>query len=141
MTLVKKLRKTSSGIQGTFANADHHAKRLLPLVKQLGAAAKDWGFAEWKQGHNVHIFTSDDGRSFVMRPWRDETNEYAGIQVFARISRSTEIPLFVINAPSLCWPCNGALSDKRMEMLNVFFKMLSKANKKNESAPEDRSDS
>lgn len=98
---IRKLRSTSMGIEGTMYNANHHAQLLIPLIEELISKAPLWGFAEWAQGNNVHLFTTHDGRKFLLRPisLRDrETlkSRYVGIQLLTRVSRSTETPLLTI---------------------------------------------
>lgn len=96
MTKVKLIRKDSLGIEGTVRNAKHHALKILPFIESMQGSVPHLGFKEWKQGHNVHQFTTLDGRSFTLRPvWTDE-DSYVGIKLSARLSRSKEIPLLAI---------------------------------------------
>ncbi len=92
---VKLLRKDGKGIKGTYDNANHHAIKCLPFVKALEAAVHTFGFAEWIQGHNVHLFKTHDGRSFDLIPYCDDTG-YIGIELRRRESRSKAIPIMAI---------------------------------------------
>lgn len=98
---IEVLRKGSKGLKGTYANIDHHAKKLRPLVEDLVAHLTDKKsplrpkFARWLQGANVHVFEADDGRKFVLRPVRDD-GVYEGVQLSARFSRSNEQPLITL---------------------------------------------
>ena len=60
---IKLLRSDGQGIAGTYANIDHHAQPLKPLVKALEKEAKrNWkSFKTWRQGHNIHIFETWGG--------------------------------------------------------------------------------
>lgn len=89
ITKIKLLRKDSKGLAGTIANANHHAAYIMPFVMELKDVVGKIGFAEWKQGHNVHEFITDDGRRFTLRAYvRD--GEYRGIRLSMRVSRSEE---------------------------------------------------
>lgn len=91
---VRLLRKGSQGIKGTYANIDHHAQSLKPLVQFLESEIKYCGFKEWAQGHNVHLFVTHDERRFTMRGVKGEAGEgYIGITLYCRQSRQNEIPL------------------------------------------------
>jgi hypothetical protein len=103
---VELLRKDSTGIAGTYANARHHAQECLPLVKALEAQVQAFGFKTWKQGHNVHLFETHDGRKFDIVPYA-VNGKYKGLELRLRESRSkahrlavitelSEIPTFVI---------------------------------------------
>ena len=41
---------------------------------------QNWGFAEWVQGHNTHIFITKDDRKVILRPITDSTG-YIGISI------------------------------------------------------------
>lgn len=89
---VSLLRKDGFGIKGTYRNVDHHAQVLRPMVEKLEAAADEFGFKTWRQGHNVHVFENEDGRRFDIVPYADESG-YIGLQYRFRESRSKAIPL------------------------------------------------
>jgi hypothetical protein len=94
------IRKTSKGIIGTYANAEHHAKELVPMIhffetqlmryKKSGASRID----VWKQGHNVHEIGMQDGRKFVFRPIWKKGQGYVGISFGLKITRGVDYPLF-----------------------------------------------
>lgn len=94
-TKISLVRSDSQGIKGTYANAEHHAEACLPLIKALEAQVSVFGFKEWRQGHNVHLFETKDGRKFDIIPYFDG-NEYLGLQLRARLSRSSAVPLQII---------------------------------------------
>ena len=93
------LQKRSLGIQGTYANARHHAKKLVPLLCQIQAMLEDPENGlpedlEWVQGHNVHLL-KHRGRTFVLRPYHDGT-DYTGLSLGLRVSRSVEVTLATV---------------------------------------------
>lgn len=92
---VQLLRRDSRGIQGTYDNADHHAKKCIPLIASIEKRIGEAGFAVHRQGHNVHVFETSDGRKFDMIPFHDGT-DYVGIEVRIRKSRSKAERLTVI---------------------------------------------
>ena len=92
MTQVSLLRKDGHGITGTYANIEHHAQNVKPLVDALKPYGESWAFKEWKQGHNIHEFVTEDGRRFTLRAFRIN-GEYQGLRLSIRLSRSQEIPL------------------------------------------------
>ncbi len=92
---ISLVRSDGRGIAGTYANAEHHAQACLPLIKALESQALAFGFKSWKQGHNVHIFQTEDGRMFDIVPLADD-NDYIGLQLRKRISRSKAEPLQAI---------------------------------------------
>ena len=98
--LIQPLRSNSTGIQATIANANHHAKRLIPLITQLSIEIPKMKYARWRQGNNIHILETTDGRSLVFRGLQDEklpTQErYIGLSVLVKVSRNKEIHLFTI---------------------------------------------
>lgn len=100
-TEVRLLRKDSKGIIGTYENANHHAQLLLPFINELKRTIMKLGFKEWIQGHNVHEFITTDGRKFTLRGIvaknEDDVDEYVGIRLSSRVSRSLEIRLFDAN--------------------------------------------
>ena len=93
---VALLRRGSLGIQGTYQNLHHHALPLLPLVKYLEKKIPTLGFACWRQGHNVHVLETEDGRKFVLRPFSRKGVGYLGITLSAKVSRSHEIHLVTL---------------------------------------------
>ena len=91
------IRSDSSGIKGTYANAKCHAQACTPLIKALEAQVHAFGFKSWKQGHNVHVFETFDGRRFDIVPYADETG-YTGLQYRLRESRSKATPIMHITS-------------------------------------------
>jgi hypothetical protein len=71
---------------------------LLPLIGLLTPLVAKLPFATWKQGHNVHVLETHDGRQFVLRPWSQRQIGYIGIQLFLRVSRSHEVYLTCLTA-------------------------------------------
>lgn len=116
---VSLIRKDSKGIAGTYANAEHHALLVLPMVKKLEALVYTFGFKEWKQGHNVHLFIAEDGRKFDMIPYF-HNNEYTGLQLRLRESRSKATPLITVT------------SVKEIPMLAAFMTALAQCPSDNE---------
>lgn len=93
---ISLVRKDSLGIEGTYRNAKHHAQNLIPFVEYLEREVTTFGFAEWQQGHNVHIFHTEDGRRFDLTPYPG----YQGILLRARVSRSYSIPIAIVTKMS-----------------------------------------
>lgn len=77
---IKLLRKGSKGIVGTYANAKHHARPCLPMVKFLEKTIKKLGAKEWIQGHNVHKLIFENGVTLVFRPLLTNDHEW-GIRI------------------------------------------------------------
>ena len=98
------LRKGSTGIKGSLANAKHHATPCLPLIKRIGSLIDSLGEIydiDWSQGNNVHVLTRNlNGDKLTFRPWHKDSNW--GIDVLARFSRSQEMRLFTIRTVSEC---------------------------------------
>lgn len=95
---IQPMRRTASGIQGTYANANHHAKVLIPLVNTLVRKIQTTGTDTWIQGHNIHVLVSKDGRRLVLRPLARKDKGYIGITVGLKLSRSHEVHLASIYA-------------------------------------------
>jgi hypothetical protein len=99
---VEVLRKGSQGIQGTIENIAHHAQPLAHLVQKIvnliEAYKDDLSFSKWRQGHNVHVFETFDGRKFVFRPLHLKGEGYVGLTLGLRVSRGHEIHLMTIYA-------------------------------------------
>ena len=121
-TLVTVLRAktTGLGLDGTLRNVEHHAEKLKPLIEALRPYGKEWGFKEWKQGHNVHEFVTHDGRRFTLRGIT-ENGSYCGLRLAVRLSRSREehlwdvcsvkeIPTLAIMMAKLAMPMRGNLT-------------------------------
>lgn len=89
------LRSNSSGLKGTYKNIDHHAKKARPVVEILVKQFElmQLYIKKWKQGHNVHVIESLDGRSLVFTPYANES-ETIGVQVSIYVSRFNRIKLF-----------------------------------------------
>jgi 5-methylthioribose kinase len=85
---VELLRKDSRGIVATYENAKHHAQPCLPLIEALEERVKKMGFKLWKQGSNIHVFETEDGRRFDFIPLYEEAIGYYGIEFRLRKSRS-----------------------------------------------------
>lgn len=95
---IKRLRTSSQGISGTYANANHHAKDCLPLIKQIEFTLTQLGdFYDfvWEQGNNVHVIHRKDGARITFRPYVSPDQDW-GIDVLAKFSRSDEMSLFAI---------------------------------------------
>lgn len=97
-TVIKMIRKGSRGLEGTYENIEHHAKKVEPLVKALEPHIQHLGFGAWYQGHNVHELVTKKGVSYTLRPIfvRGEGidgRDYTGIRLSLRISRSLEYRL------------------------------------------------
>ncbi len=92
---VELLRSNSKGLDGTYANIDHHAKKAKPvvdlLVKQFELLQHN--IKRWRQGHNTHVIEAHDGRSLVFTPYSNETG-IVGVQVGIYVSRTTRVKLF-----------------------------------------------
>ena len=91
-TPARLMRSDGRGLDGTHANAEHHAQVLLPFVKVLETFAPNLGFAEWVQGHNVHELRTFDDRRFTLRGYTRD-GAYRGIRLSMRLSRSNEVLL------------------------------------------------
>lgn len=102
MTEVTLLRKGGKGIKGTVANADHHAKYILPFIEAMQGAVKHLGFKQWKQGANIHEFITHHGARYTLRPICQEEDKtkpfYCGIRLSLRLSRSEEHRLLEIDS-------------------------------------------
>ena len=98
-TKVVLIRSDSLGIDGTVANAKHHAEAILPYIDALKPIVPRLGFKLWKQGHNVHEFVTIDGRRFTLRAFIDNENTaYIGIRFSLRLDRSNEVRLIDITS-------------------------------------------
>jgi len=101
-TKVSLIRKGGKGIKGTEANADHHAKYILPFIEAMKGAVVHLGFQEWKQGHNVHEFYTHHGARYTLRPICQDDDPtkpfYCGIRLSLRLSRSEEHRLLEIDS-------------------------------------------
>lgn len=91
---ITKLRSTNRGIQGTIANAKHHAQALLPFIEALEVLLPTLHFKTWKQGHNIHQFINHDGRKFELVPIVREGESYVGIRLRLHVTRSLRHTLF-----------------------------------------------
>lgn len=104
MTVIKMIRKGGKGLKGTIANAKCHAQDILPFIYGMKDEVAKLGFAEWRQGNNVHEFRTHDDRRFTLRPFLVGTH-YTGVRLSLRHSRSSETPLIDIessaDAPAL----------------------------------------
>lgn len=98
-TKVVLIRSDSLGLDGTIANAKHHAEAILPYIDALKPIVPRLGFKLWKQGHNVHEFVTIDGRRFTLRAFIDNENTaYIGIRFSLRLDRSNEVRLIDITS-------------------------------------------
>ena len=101
-TKIVLIRKDGKGINGTHENANHHAEVILPFIKRLEHAVGTLGFSVWKQGHNVHEFVNTEGTRYTLRAFT-KNDEYIGIRLALRVSRSHEVRLIDITNPDDCW--------------------------------------
>jgi hypothetical protein len=74
------LRSNSIGFAGTIRNTYDHAPKLIPYVLQVAKDAQNWGFAEWLQAHNTHIFITKDNRKIILREIHMDKS-YVGISI------------------------------------------------------------
>ena len=126
---VSVLRKGSKGLQGTYDNANHHAKPAIQIVDRLvRIVTKQSKYIEtWRQGHNIHIVTLPDGRSLEFRPFRKEIFPDAvtwGVEVLVHVSRKQRIPLLqlfndeqvdLFEEKLVCFAFNGGLILQQMD--------------------------
>lgn len=102
MTKVSLLRKNGKGIAGTIANAQHHAKHILPFIEAMQGAVKHLGFRDWEQANNIHKFTAAHGARYTLRPIVQEQDStkpfYCGIRLSLYLSRGKEIRLLEIDS-------------------------------------------
>lgn len=96
-TKIELLRKDSKGVEGTIANAKHHAEVMLPFIKAMKDTVEHMGFAKWVAGHNVHEFHTHDERRFTLRPFV-RNGDYAGVRLSLRLSRSAEVRMVDIDS-------------------------------------------
>lgn len=89
MTAIKivPLRKNGKGIKGTYENVDHHAEAIRPYVDALSTMIPTMHFVRWRQGHNIHVLDTQDGRSFDLVPLRID-GKYTGVRFRMRLSRT-----------------------------------------------------
>lgn len=117
---ITKLRSTSRGIDGTYVNANHHAKAILPFIKTLEAAVPTMNFKKWIQGHNVHQLLTNDGRKFELVPVVRGEESYVGVQLRLHKSRSqrfaianctnvNELPSFIMMLNELSKPLDSTI--------------------------------
>lgn len=98
-TKIVLIRSDSLGINGTIANAKHHAHAILPYIDALKPIVPMLGFKLWKQGNNVHEFVTIDGRRFTLRAFVDNASTaYIGIRFSMRLDRSNEVRLIDITS-------------------------------------------
>lgn len=94
------IRSDSRGIKGTLENAKHHAPACLELINAIIPLIPIIKFKTWKQGHNVHIFITEDDRRFDIVPYLSDTGDgnidYTGLELRFRQSRSVAIPIMHI---------------------------------------------
>ena len=94
------LRSDSKGLTGTLENAEHHAIKCKKLIDALVPLTSTFKFKTWKQGHNVHIFVTEDDRRYDIVPYLgddgDGNIDYIGLELRVRQSRSVAIPLLHI---------------------------------------------
>jgi hypothetical protein len=97
---VELLRSNSIGLDATYTNCEDHAQNLIPLIDHLVEYVKTrCNFAKWRQGNNVHILVTKDGRQFVLRGFTEGSpKKYQGIYLTYRESRSKEHFLMTVRA-------------------------------------------
>lgn len=93
---ITKMRKGSKGLVGTYENIKCHAEGTREVVDEIVAMFKEYPDAikEWKQGHNVHIVETWDGRKLVFTPYQKEGKLIKGVLVSLYVSRGKRIPLY-----------------------------------------------
>jgi hypothetical protein len=91
------LRKGSSGLSGSFENANHHAKPCVPLIHAALAVIEQLSpnIEKWGQGKNVHVIHAKDGRKVVFRPYRSKDSW--GIELRIQVSRAVEVPIMTFD--------------------------------------------
>lgn len=77
-------RSDSKGIEGTYRNAEHHARPAIPLIQAVESVIE--GFSRikfgWVQYHNTHLLITA-GRTISLRPFTDSIGTW-GIEVGIR---------------------------------------------------------
>lgn len=92
-TDIMLLRSDSAGLSATIANAECHAKGILPFIDAMKDAVLHLGFKRWKQGNNVHQFITHDNRTLVLRPICIDTPDgehkvtYNGVRLSLKLGR------------------------------------------------------
>lgn len=99
--MIRKLRSTNRGIDGTIANAKHHAQAIIPYIEALRHVVPTLPFKIWKQGHNIHQFINKDGRKFELVPLTEKEGTYVGVRFRMYISRKQRITLFDATSTSM----------------------------------------
>ena len=108
------LRKGSRGIQGTYANAKHHAKGCVPLITMMESMIMAMGEKHdfvWSQGNNIHLLHRKDRITISLRPCVTKAGGCWGIDVLAKFSRSQELRLFTVVNIDDCFKFGYFLSD------------------------------
>lgn len=90
-TKVEVLRKGGKGIRGTYENIDHHAMAMAPFVNAIAPKITSMDLARWRQGHNIHVFETQDGRTFDLVPLRK--GGYIGVRLRLHVSRSHKVTM------------------------------------------------
>lgn len=132
---VTKLRTSSLGLDGTYKNAEHHAKDAIPLIKNISQTIINLGESydfEWKQGNNVHILITKDDRKVTFRPFVSENREW-GIDVLIKVSNQIEVRLFAITQLCDCMLL-GLFLDKFFHDTNFTNTYGSKEHRNNSRA-------
>lgn len=78
---IKYLRKNLKGLERTYENCQHHAKKLLPFVKVLHPIIENLDIAQWVQAPNTHRLVTKDNRVIVIRGYKNDLNRWDGLQV------------------------------------------------------------
>ncbi len=102
VTNIELLRSDGRGLNGTWANAHHHAHAIRPFIARLEGVVQHLGFAIWRQGHNVHEFVTIEGTRYTLRAFI-KNGAYFGVRLALRLSRSQEVRLIDITDPDDCW--------------------------------------
>jgi hypothetical protein len=94
-------RRDSQGLKGTLANVKHHGEGCRYAVQVLSAAAEQFAFKKWIQGHNVHTFVTSDGRKYRFRPLRvgklsDPDSGYVGLELYQDVDGTRQLLMQVI---------------------------------------------
>jgi hypothetical protein len=93
MTLIiEPLRAGGRGLEATYEVIDAYAPDVRPFMEAVSAAIPLMNFTRWRQGHNLHIFETKDGRRFDLVLLK-ANNEYVGLRFRYHRSRSDKVVL------------------------------------------------
>lgn len=123
------IRKGSKGIEGTYANIEHHATGVMSIVKILESAVETYHeyIDEWIQGHNIHILKTVDGRKFAFRPYMCATSKSVnGVEVKLHLSRRQEIRIGLIQSIEEAYLFSTWISCMLDASQNIYGKKVDK---------------